>query len=142
MSEKCKCCTVKVISKQGIHGKRGHQGPPGAPGATYAPAYKVYTALLTQIGTGAPTAAVLENTLGVTPTFSYVGTGRYTIDSIGTFIVDKTTASIPNSEGTHSFVNANLSNDYIQIYTFDTNAPIAPRDGGLYKTPIEIKVYL
>ena len=33
------------------------------------PGYKIYRALLTQSGTSAPTAIVLENTLGVIPTF-------------------------------------------------------------------------
>lgn len=41
--------------------------------------YKVYTALLTQSGTASPTAIVLENTLGVTVTFRYVGVGQYSL---------------------------------------------------------------
>jgi len=41
--------------------------------------YKVYTALLTQSGTDAPVAKVLENTLG-TVTFIYEGTGLYRVE--------------------------------------------------------------
>ena len=37
----------------------------------YVIPYKVYTALLTQTGTNAPVATVLENTLGGTPVWSY-----------------------------------------------------------------------
>ncbi len=39
--------------------------------------YKVYTALLTQTGTNAPTATVLENTLGGTISWSYSNIGVY-----------------------------------------------------------------
>ena len=39
--------------------------------------YKVYTALLSQTGTSAPTATVLENTLGATVTWSRNNIGQY-----------------------------------------------------------------
>lgn len=39
--------------------------------------YKSYVALLTQSGTDAPEATVLENSLGIDITFSYVSTGVY-----------------------------------------------------------------
>jgi hypothetical protein len=39
--------------------------------------YKVYTALLTQSGTDAPVATVLENTLGATVSFTRTNTGVY-----------------------------------------------------------------
>lgn len=47
--------------------------------------YKVYTALLTQTGTNAPTAIVLENTLGFEPTITYQNIGIYyvVISNIG-----------------------------------------------------------
>lgn len=47
--------------------------------------YKVYSALLTQSGTDAPVATVLENTLGGTPVFSYVGVGEYRLTLTGAF---------------------------------------------------------
>lgn len=43
------------------------------------PSYKVYTALLTQSGTDAPVATVLENTLGVNISYQYNSTGNYFI---------------------------------------------------------------
>lgn len=43
---------------------------------------KVYRALLSQSGTSAPTAIVLENTLGETPTFSRVTFGTYFINTV------------------------------------------------------------
>jgi len=44
--------------------------------ATYV-GKRVYKALISQSGTNAPTAVILENTLGEVPTFSYAATGRY-----------------------------------------------------------------
>jgi hypothetical protein len=41
--------------------------------------YKVYRALLTQTGTNAPVATVLENTLGLIPTYSYQDVGSYAL---------------------------------------------------------------
>src|SRR5688572_16305439 len=59
--------------------------------------YKVYVALLTQTGTSAPVATVLENTLGGTVVWARGGTGEYTGTLAGAFTADKTTASIaPN----------------------------------------------
>jgi hypothetical protein len=53
------------------------------------PKYKVYTALLTQTGTDAPVATVLENTIG-NITWEYFGTGIYNCKSICNFIGNKT----------------------------------------------------
>lgn len=44
--------------------------------------YKVYTAWITQTGTNAPTATVLENTLGQEIIWSYNGTGSFTTNDI------------------------------------------------------------
>lgn len=54
--------------------------------------YKKYVALLTQAGTDAPVASIIkENTLGEVPTFSYLGVGKFKMNSaLGQFYVDKT----------------------------------------------------
>lgn len=41
--------------------------------------YKVYTALLTQTGTDAPTAKVLKNTIGSNASYRYDAPGQYAI---------------------------------------------------------------
>ena len=46
-----------------------------------APAYKVYTALLTQSGTSAPVATVLSNPSALVITFTRSSAGSYTVDS-------------------------------------------------------------
>ena len=54
------------------------------------PTYKVYTALLTQSGTDAPVATVLENTLGYNITWGYSNVGVYTAIGLpNTFEDDK-----------------------------------------------------
>ena len=45
--------------------------------SNYTPPYKVYKALLTQRGTDAPTATVLENTLGDEVVWTREDAGRY-----------------------------------------------------------------
>jgi hypothetical protein len=60
------------------------------------PKYKVYTALLTQSGTDAPVATVLENNLG-NITFSYEQNGWYNIVSEGLFTENKTFSVIQNT---------------------------------------------
>lgn len=56
--------------------------------------YKVYTALLTQTGTDAPVATVLENTLGGTPVWSYSAVGDYTLTATGLLTSAKTTLTL------------------------------------------------
>ena len=59
--------------------------------------YKVYTALLTQTGTAAPTATVLENTLGGTIVWSYSIAGEYIGTLTGAFLNNKTFLTIKNN---------------------------------------------
>lgn len=54
-----------------------------------APQYKVYTALLTQVGTNAPDEVVLENTIGDI-TLEYDSVGVYSLNLEGGFPEDKT----------------------------------------------------
>ena len=54
------------------------------------PSYKVYTALLTQSGTNAPVATVLENTLGGDVVWTRGAVGYYIATSVGLFTNNKT----------------------------------------------------
>lgn len=51
---------------------------------------KVYRALMTQTGTNAPTATIIENTLGGTISWAYTSTGSYTGTLTGAFTANKT----------------------------------------------------
>jgi hypothetical protein len=107
--------------------------------------YKVYTALLTQTGTDAPVATVLENTLSGAIVWSYIYPGRYSGTLTGEFISNKTVIFIgQNNEETVGFIkNLNsFSINNISIWTFalDTGN-LSTVDSVLLDTPIEIRVY-
>ena len=95
--------------------------------------YKVYTALLTQSGTDAPVATVLENTLGVTPTFIYDEVGNYKIALNGGFTEEKTWQVIQSDAPTAKIIYADGS-DNLRI-------DVVAGDNNLYFQPIEIRVY-
>jgi hypothetical protein len=107
--------------------------------------YKVYTALLTQTGENAPTAVVLENTLG-TISFSYIAEGRYDITSSALFTNNKTTIIFGNESN-----NANGLQLLISVLGEDRTISKIPfrtaidefveNNNVLLKTTIEIRVY-
>ena len=58
-------------------------------GESILPTYKVYTAILSQNGTGAPSANILENTIG-NIVWSYSSAGNYLATLAGAFTSQKT----------------------------------------------------
>ena len=122
-----------------------------------APAYKVYTALLTQTGTDAPVATVLENTLGGTPVWYRNDVGSYIIELIGAFTTNKTIIIPPfNSSATGGVLGTNIEvfgcgldsgEDSLYLTTGLQNVStggITASDNILYASPgqfIEIRVY-
>ena len=101
----------------------------------FDPTYKVYTALLSQVGVNPPTAIVLENTLGTIPTFVYEGAGQYSISLNGSFLTVKTFQLIGNNN-LGSFDALNIYDNGDDSVWIDTGA-----DDKLTNTPIEIRVY-
>ena len=96
----------------------------GSGGSSDSRPYKVYTALLTQSGTDAPVATVLENTLGGDVVWSYNSIGIYHATSIGSFTENKTilpntyTASVDGAiSSTFDFFN--LDENIVSIRTSD-----------------------
>jgi len=102
--------------------------------------YKVYTALLSQVDTSAPTAIVIENTLGITPTFSYGFDGSYVLTAAGTFTTNKTFALVNLSTDASNFAVSHIviDEDTVEIYTYDFGAAA---NSILDRAPIEIRVY-
>jgi hypothetical protein len=98
--------------------------------------YKVYTALLTQSGTNAPVATVLENTLGGVPVHGYSDVGYYTVSLADAFPSATTATFIHNKERqTYSFYKNDGRIDIINLtYTGD---PVE----GLFSAMFEIRVY-
>lgn len=110
--------------------------------------YKVYTALLTQSGTDAPVATVLENTLGGTLVWTRDTTGQYTGTLNGAFTENKTfittqfnaTLTPPSGGYVSGILGERNDNDSIHLITFDIPSTDTG-DGILNETPIEIRVY-
>lgn len=98
--------------------------------------YLVYTALLTQSGTSAPVATVLENTLGGTVVWSYSDVGTYLGNISGGFDAEKTGIIMALSAG---FESKQVIGGDIYLYTYDET--YTPSDDYLDHLFIEIRVY-
>lgn len=100
--------------------------------------YKVYTALLTQTGTNAPVAIVLENTIGNIIWTRYV-TGSYEAKLAGAFVTNKTVIfngnALYNNAATVTYGGGTV---VLDVRSFTTNTPV---DGAVSGMPIEIRVY-
>jgi hypothetical protein len=107
------------------------------------PKYKVYTALLTQSGTDAPIATVLENTLGFTPTLIRENIGKYSLQSSNMWTGNEAVflgggESVSNIAKTfYNTEDSDIENILIQV--LDVNGEYV--DNILNKTSIEIRVY-
>lgn len=104
--------------------------------------YLVYTALLSQSGTDAPVATVLENTLGGTVVWTRNDVGDYTGTLAGVFTVNKTWFATPGFDWSSSLKYANIGRvdaDSVQLFTTTEDGTTTADDwAGL---PIEIRVY-
>lgn len=95
---------------------------------------KIYRALLSQTGTSAPTATVLENSLGGTVTYARTDFGLYTATLTGAFVVNKTAARLAVTDETAPVGCARANADTINISTSETDDRL---NGNLF----EIYVY-
>lgn len=89
--------------------------------------YKVYTALITQFGTNAPVATVLENTLSGTPVWTRTGVGVYPITLTGAFPNDNKLFILPSRAGVlivadvvFYFIAEYTSANVITLHFYDT----------------------
>jgi hypothetical protein len=111
--------------------------------------YKKYVALLTQTSTNAPTAIILENTVGdIVWTRSdagvYVGTLAGAFGTDNTFIIKAGLPGVVVSDLSGNTTTALVSHsvggaDTVYLSTFENGE--VPADDWLYKYPIEIRVY-
>ena len=101
--------------------------------------YKVYTALLTQSGTDAPVATILENTLGGTVVWSYDGFGSYIGSLNGAFTENKTfiQATIEFASDATNVTTNRITNNTINYQTY------LPGDGNYNNSVVnlEVRVY-
>lgn len=116
----------------------------GTPGG--GSSYSVYTARVSQSGTDAPVATILENTLGETPTWTYEATGIYHINVTSSlFNTSKIAVFIgANDPSEDDFsdnvvINSKILSDtvirFIALYALGD-----PRDG-VFNLALEIRVY-
>lgn len=107
---------------------------------------KVYAALLTQSGTDAPVATVLENTLGGTVVWTRHGAGAYDGTLAGAFATGTTVpiqlAGKYAGDGLNAVVGAKLSSDVYRIHTY-ASADLTSAADDVLADPqyIEILVY-
>lgn len=99
--------------------------------------YKVYTALLTQTGTDAPVANVLENTFNEIFTWTRDGVGIYTVNKLTGFPTNTAIYCITDHLNS-IFNNANVVSNAILLNVYEL---VAGADNSLYNTFIEIRVY-
>lgn len=111
-------------------------------------AYKVYTALLNQAGTGAPVATVLQNTLGGAVVWSRDSAGAYFGTLAGAFPANKTAivqGSATPQGGQFAGVGMRRVTDNditVECFDADLTVPEAPfSDDLLVDTFIEVRVY-
>lgn len=104
----------------------------------YLKPYKVYSALLSQSGTSAPTATVLENTIG-SLVWSRTSTGYYKATLTGAFTLNKTLVFVGADDPENSYGSRRIDANELLLKTTDSTNTFA--DDILYFTSIEIRVY-
>lgn len=106
------------------------------------PTYKVWSGLLTQTGTDAPTATVLQNTLGGTITWARTSAGLYTATLTGAFTADKTfSVGSAFNDGTAVPVIVAPVRTSANVVTVNVSAAGVLTDAKLTATSFEIRVY-
>ena len=107
---------------------------------SYSLGYTVYTALLTQTGTAAPVATVLQNTTGGTVTWSRDNPGLYTAEISGvTFVANKTAVFLGNTNA-HNTISAKATTTTKVGFEQIRNADDTNVDT-LSTVSVEIRVY-
>lgn len=104
--------------------------------------YKAYVALLTQSGTNAPVATVLENTIG-TVVWTRVSPGIYNGTLADNFPIDKTFITTPTGGLDADVLNGGGGSPYSIFRVSDNYITVnnVGGDGQLNNTPVEIRVY-
>tara|TARA_R110001599_G_scaffold121427_1_gene292990 strand:+ start:139 stop:597 length:459 start_codon:yes stop_codon:yes gene_type:complete len=102
--------------------------------------YKVYTAALTQAGTAAPVAAVLQNTTGGVFTWSRVDTGKYRVTVSGITLPANKVVIFENATNDLNLGGKITSTTVIDVEQFSSGGG-GYSDVMLPGTSIEIRIY-
>ena len=104
---------------------------------SYSLGYTVYTALVTQAGTAAPVATIIQNTTGATFTWARTSSGTYTITaSSNAFTNNKTILFFNLGEYTFT-VNSPWTRTSDTVVTITTGG-----DGRITNGSFEIRIYV
>ena len=123
-------------------GKTGVWSLVTASAAAGGVAVKAYRALVSQATTAAPSATVLENSLGGTVVWARSSTGTYTATLTGAFTSDKTFLLTTGEAGTIAALkNVLVTRTSADVITVTTGSGGTLEDSVLSSTPIEILVY-
>ena len=102
---------------------------------------KIYKALLSQSGVGAPTAIVLENTFDSVPVWTYSAIGSYNVELTGEFADTNNVVFTSGIKITDYVIGMEIQdNDNVIINTMDVSDQ-SNYDDALDLTPITIEVY-
>jgi hypothetical protein len=103
--------------------------------------YKVYSALISQSGTSAPTLVVLQNTLGDTITPLYNSVGNYTLrlDALNLFTSTKTFILLNSSYNTNAYLGIVRGDDSQLLVNATFNG--SNSNNVISDASIEIRVY-
>jgi len=99
-----------------------------------------YVALISQSGTSAPTATVISNNTGVTPSFIYEGVGSYTMSGpwpTGTVFHQ----AVPTANGDYGLLTLALVGTDILMTSVFLDAPNTQSDDLLTDVLVEIHIY-
>ena len=108
----------------------------------------VYRALVSQAGTAAPTATVLENTLGGTPVWTRASIGTYSLTLAGAFPATRTFLNhseslldVEATAGNDCITFNRISDDVVQYITSSGGVLVDFEELGISTVFIEILVY-
>ena len=107
---------------------------------SYSLGYTVYTALISQAGTAAPSAIVLQNTTGGTITWSRTSAGSYVaVISGANYVANKTTILLGNTNASMSIASTykTTTNVTFEQKSISNNA----NADGFDNVTVEIRIY-
>lgn len=104
--------------------------------------YKVWTGLITQSSTDAPSVTTLQNNTGATFTWSYSSKGTYVAKSSNLSLLSSTKTYVvisPNVAGTYLYASR-ASDSTLSVVSY-LHAGDTTANGKLTATPFELRVY-
>jgi len=102
--------------------------------------FQVYTALISQPGTSAPTPSVLHQRMNTVISIARLSAGRFTINSSNPVFIDgKTWVSINGDKEDHTYTVERNSNTQLAFYVNDGSGTRV--DSALDNTSFEVRVY-